>query len=439
MAAPPLLSVSSIIGSMTMNAIGSGIIFAYVPYALTRDEYAPWVAGSMVTAVAGGGIAGCLIAGPLIRRVGHARIFACFVALVIISAWLIALGVHPVAWIASRALYGVAMNGMFIVAQSWINDAAQNEWRGRAMAFFYMAYVIGWGSGAFLFGQIPAEANLPPLITILFAALGILPVGLTRLPNPPPPERVTIDIAKAWRTSPVGMVGVMAAGGLSMLVQGFTPIYAAQNGYGQREVATLLFVMQLGMLGVQYPLGALSDRIDRRLVLIFACLIIAGMASVAQAAGLGSFLTVALVFAIWAGATETIYSVSNAHANDRAGPGDYVPLASAMLIAWSVAAFIFPLTVTAATPVLGPKAFMYFVIALALAYAAFTALRLRAVQPVPAVETENFEIMTAQVPNVTALVNPEAAEGGTGGSPASHAPTASQATQNPACPPAKNG
>jgi len=404
-----LLSVGSIIASMTMNAIGSGILFAYVPFALTRDEFAPWVAGSMVTAVAGGGILGCFIAGPLIRRVGHARVFACFVAFVIIAAWLIALGVHPVSWIAARAIYGMAMNGLFIVAQSWINDAAQNHWRGKALSFFYMAYVIGWGSGAFLFGQIPAEGNLPPLITILFAALGILPVGLTRLPNPPPPEKVSIDLAKAWRTSPVGMVGVMAAGGLSMLVQGFTPIYAAGAGYGQQDIGTLLFVMQLGMLGVQYPLGALSDRIDRRIVLIVACLMITAMAVIGQGMGLGNFIAVALVFAIWAGATETIYSVANAHANDRAGPGDYVPLASAMLIAWSVAAFVFPLVVTAVTPILGPTAFIHFVIGLALAYAAFVLVRLRKARPVPPAATENFEMMTAQAPNVAGLVNPEGA------------------------------
>lgn len=410
MAISPLLSVGSIIGSMALNAVGSGIIFTYVPFALAQNDYPAWVAGAMVTAIAGGGIAGGLVAGPLIRRVGHARIFSFFVALVIIAAWIIALGVDPVAWIGSRTLYGIAMNGLFVVAQSWINDASQNEWRGKAMSFFYMAYVIALGFGAFAFGYMPADGNMPALITIFCSAVAIIPVGLTRLPSPPPPEKVTIDIVQAWQTSPVGLVGVLASGGLSMMVQGFTPIYAAANGFGQKDIALLLFVMQFGMLGVQYPLGVLSDRIDRRLVLVATCVLIAAMGTIALLSGFTVFVYIAITFAVWAGAIETVYSVANAHANDRAGPGEYVTLASTMLIAWSVSAFVFPLMVTVLTPVLGPKAFMYGAIALALAYGAFVLLRLRQTSPVPSSATENFELMTAQMPDVTALVNPDAVE-----------------------------
>lgn len=407
MARHPLLSVGSIIASMSLNAVGSGIIFTYVPYILTHNAFPAWVAGSMVTAIAGGGIAGCLIAGPLIRRVGHARAFACFMAIVILSVWIIALGVQPAAWIGSRVLYGVASNGIFIVAQSWLNEAAENHWRGRAMSFFYMAYVLSLGIGAFAFGFMPSDGNLPALMAISFAALAVLPISLTRLKTPPPPEWVEINLRAAWRISPVGMVGILTAGGLTMLVQGFTPIYVTRNGFGQQDVALLTFLMQFGMLGVQYPLGMLSDRIDRRRVLIGTCLLIAGMAAIAAMIGFGQFALVALIFAIWAGATETIYSVANAHANDRAEPGTFVALASTMLVAWSTAAFVAPLVVTTLTPVFGPKTFMYAVVVLALCYAVFVAIRLTMREAIPPEETDQFEIKTAQVPDVTALVVPE--------------------------------
>ena len=407
MARHPLLSVSSIIASMSLNAVGSGIIFTYLPFILTRNDFPPWIAGSMVTAMAGGGIAGCLIAGPLIRRVGHARTFACFIAIVILSVLVIAIGINPLAWLGSRVLYGVASNGLFIVSQSWLNEAAENQWRGRAMAFFYMAYVISIGIGAFAFGFMPTDGNIPALIAIGFAALAVLPVGLTRLKTPPPPEWVSINLRAAWRVSPVGMVGILTAGGLTMLVQGFTPIYATNNGLDQRDVALLSFVMQFGMLGVQYPLGALSDRIDRRKVLIGTCALIVGAAGVASMTGFAQFALVALVFAVWAGATETVYSVANAHANDRADPSTFVALASTMLIAWSTAAFVGPLVVTTLTPIFGPKTFMYAAMVLALAYAGFIAVRLTMRQAPLADETEQFEMMTAQMPDVTGLVVPE--------------------------------
>jgi MFS family permease len=400
------LSIASIVLSMTCVAVGNGMMLAYVPFSLARMHAPDWAAGAAVTSIAFGGLVGCVIAGPLIRRVGHARVFSCSMALVILSALLVSLGVNPVVWVLARGIYGCSGNTNFIIAQSWLNHAASNEWRGRAMSGFYMAYVIGLGAGAWLFGQIPAEGNLGPLITIFFTALAILPIGLTRLPNPPPPAGVSVDIPMAWRNSPVALVGVLAAGGLSMVVQGFTPIYAADNQVSQQDVALLMFVMQFGLLFIQYPLGALSDRIDRRYVMLITCALIAAAGLAALAVSFASLALLMLVFAIFAGAVETVYSIANAHANDRTDPADFVPLASTMLVAWSVAATAVPLAVTALTPVFGDQTFIYAAIAVAAAYAVFVLLRLAGrTAPTIAVK-EGFELMSAQVPNASPLTDP---------------------------------
>lgn len=371
-------SIFSIVLSMTFASLGSGIVFSYVPFTLAQAGYDPWVAGSAVTAVAGGGLLGCFIAGPLIRRVGHARAFSCFAALTILSAIMVAVGVIPAAWIASRALYGLASNGNFIVVQSWLNHTAANEWRGRAMSLFYMSYVIGLGTGSFMFGYLPDAENTAPLVAVACYTLAILPIGLTSIPNPPPPENVTINLRAAWRVSPVALIGILASGGLSMLVQGFTPIYAAGEGLSRTQIALLMFLMQLGMLGVQFPLGALSDRMDRRMVLVISCGIIIASAAAGMLITFEFLLLAILVFAIWSGATETIYSISNAHANDRANPRDFVPLASTMLVAWSASAFVLPGLVTAITPYFGPKAYMLVVMVVAFAFAIFALIRIRA-------------------------------------------------------------
>ncbi|HCL65908.1 MAG TPA: MFS transporter [Rhizobium sp.] len=403
------LSIASIVASMTAVALGNGVMSAYVPFVLTRSDSPSWAAGAAITAVAFGGLVGCVVAGPLIRRVGHARLFAASMALVILGALLIAIGVNPLLWILGRLLYGMAGNTNFIIAQSWLNHAASNEWRGKAMSFFYMAYVIGLGTGAFAFGQIPADGNLAPLVTIFFTAIAILPISLTRLPNPPPPARVSVDIPMTWRNSPVGFIGVLAAGGLSMVVQGFTPIYAAGNAVSQGDVALLMFVMQLGMLFIQYPLGALSDRVDRRFVLIGTCVLIAVMAVVALFVSFANLLFLMIVFAIWAGAVETVYSIANAHANDRTEPQDFVPLASTLLVAWSASATLVPLTVTLVTPFFGPQTFIYAAMAVAIAYCGFVLMRLKGREAVPPSEREGFEMRSAQLPNASAITEPEAA------------------------------
>ncbi|WEX88479.1 MFS transporter [Sinorhizobium garamanticum] len=402
-----LMSIASIVVSMTAVAIGNGMMLAYVPFVLTRSEAPDWVPGAAVTAIAFGGLVGCVIAGPLIRRVGHARAFSCSMALVILAALIISLGVHPLLWVFARCLYGAAGNTNFIISQSWLNHASENHWRGKAMALFYMAYVIGLGAGAWLFGQIPAEGNLAPIITIFFTTMAILPIGLTRLPTPPAPAKVSIDIAMAWRNSPVAFVGVLAAGGLSMVVQGFTPIYAAANDVSQKDVAALMFVMQFGLMFIQYPMGALSDRIDRRIVLIATCTLIVAAGIAALSVSFANLILLMLVFALFAGAVETVYSIANAHANDRADPSDFVPLASTMLVAWSTAATIVPMLVTMLTPVLGQRTFIYAAMAVALLYAAFVFFRLGSRERVPPQLCESFELKSAQVPNAGALIEAE--------------------------------
>jgi MFS family permease len=406
--AASLFSITAIVVSMTLVAIGNGIMLAYVPFVLSRADTASWASGAAVTAIAFGGLIGCVIGGPVIRRVGHARAFSCSMALVILAALMVALGVNPLLWVLARGLYGVAGNANFIIAQSWLNHASDNRWRGKAMSFFYMAYVLGLGVGAWVFGMMPVEGNLAPLITIFFTTVALLPIGLTRLPNPPAPARVSVDFAMAWRNSPVALIGVLAAGGLSMVVQGFTPIYAAANSVGQKDVALLMFIMQFGLVFIQYPLGAFSDRIDRRIVLIATCLMIAAMAVIALSVTFANFIVLMLVFALWAGAVESVYSIANAHANDRTDPADFVPLASTLLVAWSASATAVPLAVTALTPVFGQHTFIYAAMVVAAAYAAFVLYRLRQRETVPPHLRENFEIRSAQLPNAGALVEAEA-------------------------------
>ena len=251
---------------------------------------------------------------------------------------------------------------------------------------------------------MPADGTLAPLVTIFVTTIALLPIGLTKLPTPPAPARVSVDFAMAWRNSPVALIGVLAAGGLSMVVQGFTPIYAATNEVGQADVALLMFVMQFGLIFVQYPLGTLSDRIDRRIVLIATCLLIAGTAVAALFVSFQAFVVLMIVFALWAGAVESVYSIANAHANDRTDPEDFVPLASTLLVAWSTSATLVPLAVTALTPAFGPQTFIYAAMAVALLYAAFVAQRLRLRETVPPEARETFEIRSAQVPNAGALV-----------------------------------
>ena len=396
-------AVTSIILSMCMIAIGNGLLFAYIPVKLAAVGFQPWVAGAMLTAMSAGGIAGCLMTGRMVRAVGHARVFASLASLLAFSVMLIALGTDVSLWLVSRIVYGVSATGLFIVSQSWLNDAVGNALRGRVIAVFYMSYVLGLGLGSHLLTYISLDGVRAPLLTIAFITLAILPVGLTRLPPPPPPEEISIAFRSVWRISPVALVALSCVGGLTLLVQGFAPIYASAAGYAKDDVAALLLFMQLGMIVIQLPLGWLSDQIDRRWVLILATIILIAGAAAATRANGADLIWLIAIFALWAGATETLYSVATAHANDRADPQYYVSLSATLLIAWSVSGFLLPGLATALTPVLGPQAFMFVTIVVGIGFAGFVVWRVIHKDPVPDEETEPFQAISAQAPHTPEL------------------------------------
>ncbi|MDJ0612667.1 MAG: MFS transporter [Rhizobiaceae bacterium] len=403
------IAMSGIIISMMFMAMASGLGFAYIPIRLSALGFEPWVANSMFPALSFGGLMGCLVTGWMLRLSGHARVFMTVYAVIILSFLMVLVTENPTVWVAARVLYGFGINGAFIVAQSWLHDSCTDEIRGRVISIFYVSYVVSLGLGSYLIGWLDVESVVPMALAVMLVTLAILPVGLTRLRQPEAPEETNIQIRKLWRVSPVGMIGMLCVGGLTMTLQGFAPIYAGTLEYTPADIGLLLLMMQMGLLVVQLPMGALSDRIDRRYVL----LIVASMSSVLAIIAMVtesnlSFIWIVLVFALWSGSIETFYSVSSALANDRADPKDYVFLSSTQMLMWSLGAFIVPLFSTALLFVLPVTMFMHLILALSAAFAVFVVLRIFVREAVPQDEMENFQYSTAQVVNAGEYYNPEA-------------------------------
>ena len=403
------IAMSGIIISMMCMAAASGIGFAYIPIRLSALGFEPWVANAMFPALSFGGLLGCLVTGWMLRLSGHARVFMTVYAIIILSFLLVLVTENPAIWIAARILYGFGINGAFIVAQSWLHDSCTDEIRGRVISIFYVSYVVSLGLGAYLIGWLDVTSVVPMALSVMLVTLAILPVGLTRLRQPEAPEETNIQIRKLWKVSPVGMIGMLCVGGLTMTLQGFAPIYAGTLEYSPADIGLLLLMMQMGLLVVQLPMGALSDRIDRRYVL----LIVASMSSVLAIIAMLtesnlSFIWLILIFAIWSGSIETFYSVSSALANDRADPKDYVFLSSTQMLMWSVGAFIVPLMSTGLLFVLPVTMFMYLILILSGSFAIFVIMRIFIREAVPQDEMENFQYSTAQVVNTGEYYNPEA-------------------------------
>lgn len=393
----PFIAIASVIVSMALVAVGNGLMFAYIPVRLGAEGFDPTWAGLILTGLSAGGLAGCILTGPLVRRVGHARTYMVFSALIALSNVAIGAGAYPILWIAARTLYGFAICGLFVVSQSWLNDAVGNQIRGRVMAIFYVAYIGGLGVGYYLLAFVDIRQADAALIGIAFTALSILPVGLTRLAQPPAPQAASIALRRAWNISPVGVAGMLAVGGLSMTITGFAPIHATAKGWTQGEIATLLSAIPVGTLLMQIPFGWISDRTDRRYVLLAASVIVIAAGLAAIGFDHSTLAVLVVIYVIWDGASESIYSLASAHASDRAGKDDMVALSSSLLFAWSLSGLVVPGVATMLMPAFGTGVFMYVTIVVGAAYAAFVTWRIVARRGVPEASA-SFTPMSAQAP-----------------------------------------
>lgn len=231
------LSVAGVIIATAFTAAGNGMMATFVPVRLDLAGVGPDAVGLVVTAYAAGMLLGCVLCGRVVRRVGHVRAFATFAASGTISALLMSAWLAPAPWIVLRIAGGFCTTAMFIAAQSWLNEVTATERRGRVMSLFYLGYTVSLGLGALVMSRVAADTPTPFLILAGLYAAAVIPIGLTRLETPPPPERIAVRLAEVYRISPVGLVGAYASGSLGMTMMGVGPMYGTAIGLGAQEIA----------------------------------------------------------------------------------------------------------------------------------------------------------------------------------------------------------
>ena len=368
--------VVSLMAAMTLAGLANGLIYAFVPIRLDTLGFEPWVAGSMIAVLAVGGLAGCFLSGPTVHWMGRPRAFLAGLLLLLSSHAVVALTNDPVLWAASRLLYGTAMTLMFVVSQSWINAVVTNQARGKIQATYNTLFIVGLGVGGYGIGFVDLSGSMAPQISIVITLLAMLPLLLPGLPSPPLESAGRIRLLRAWQISPIGFVGMFCVGGLTLLIQGFAPIYGQASGFSPAEIGRMMLFMQLGIIGVQLAAGAISDQIDRRWVLIASGLAVVFFAGItSQVTGLNFYLLVA-AFGLWAGATETVFAVASAQAYDHAEPSEYVMLSATLITLWSLGAAVIPAGASFLTDLIGVTAYMYVAGGIGLLFTLFVIIRM---------------------------------------------------------------
>jgi MFS family permease len=367
---PPLLSTA-------LSMLGAGVLGSLLPLRFSAMGLSPGTIGLIATAEALGFLAGCLYAHRIIAPVGLERAYAAFAGMKAVAILSLAFAASTPALALFRFLIGLNAAGLAIIVESWLNALVPNEQRGRVLTLYVLTYGLFYGAGQLVGQNLDVRGPEFLIIAGISTTLALVPMVGIDVRAPVMPSRVKLEILKALRTSPASVLACLMNG---LVLTGFYtvgPLFGLTLGFDQQHVVYSMACVSLGGLFLQWPIGYISDKVDRLHALIGL-----GLGVLAVATGLVTvdkrtpFVLIGLMFAIFGGLAESLYAVGVAHANDRADKTDYVALSSTLLFTWALGAAIGPTTGTYAMELISPNAFFGYVIALTAFFTLFAAWRL---------------------------------------------------------------
>ena len=393
--------------SVSLLMFGNSMTSTLLALRANIENYSNEMVGLIASGYFLGFAIGTFRSGPLINRIGHIRTFSALSAIAAASVLLVLITPNPWAWVVLRAVMGAAAAGLFVVVESWLNNRASNSSRGILLSMYIMIGYIAsaFGQQTIKFGD-PGSYELFLLVGVVLT-LSLVPVALTRATHPDPVDKPLLNIKKLYSVSPTAVVACLCAGLISASWWGLGPVYAREIGLTVPQISGFMTAGLIGGMLLQIPVGRLSDRLDRRLVILGVTM---GLGAPSLILVLGGLLpgwsligTVALFF----GLSSTLYPLSVAYANDYLDPGDIVAASGGFVLVYGVGAVVGPLISSLAMRLMGPQGMFVFVIVVAGLLTLFIFWRMRIRQWAPVVEKEPY-VLSPETPIAIGDLDPRA-------------------------------
>ncbi|MBF2760529.1 MAG: MFS transporter [Ectothiorhodospiraceae bacterium AqS1] len=359
-----LSSVASLLLSYGLLLVANGLFGTLFGLRAKLEGFPTLLVGLIVSAYFVGMFAGGIWAVQVVARGGHIRAFAAFASLMSVTALGIVLVIDPLLWMVMRFVGGFCMAGMIMVTESWLNERTVNASRGQVLSFYMITNYLGAGLGQFILplGD-PAHFELFCVASIIYS-LALLPVLLTQADAPTPAPRERPSIPEMWRISPLALLGVMAAGAVNAGFNGLGSVFAHDTNLSVFQTSIFMAAGILGGLLLQWPVGRISDRMDRRSLLVGVALVSAAVSlGVAFTSVIGNIVSMIVLTVVYGGLSFAIYSICISHANDFIPAKKLVRVSSGMVMAYGIGASLGPLLSSPLMGAFGPE--MLFVVSAA--------------------------------------------------------------------------
>jgi len=389
----PLSAITStwpLLLGMGVLMLGAGLQGTLLGLRATLEGFPALLTGAIMSCYYVGYVLGTLIALPLVRQIGHIRVFAALAAVASMAILVQGSFVNPLVWAAMRLVSGLCFAGIYVVAESWLNDRASRANRGRLLAVYMLVLYLGLGAAQLLLIVSDPLTPGPFMLVSVLISLAMVPIMVSaqQLPERSVPRKVSLP--DLYRNSPLGVVGVTVSGLISATIFSMGPVFARLNGLATTRVATFMAVSILAAAVSQYPVGRLSDRMDRRTVIAAVCTLatlVAGAIVAFPEMPHAAFLTLAALFS---GLVLTLYSLSISHVNDKLEPAQMVAASSALLLLNGTAASIGPVLTGGLMAHFGPRAYFATLATLTGVLAVYDLWRKSRRKPVPPTQKGPF-------------------------------------------------
>jgi MFS family permease len=353
----PIFATWPLLLGMGILMLGAGLQSTLLGVRATSEAFPTSVTGMIMSCYYVGYLVGTRLAPQLLRRVGPVRVFATLAALASVAVLVHASWVHPAPWALMRLLSGICFAGIYVVAESWLNHRASRSNRGQLLAIYMLVLYVGLGGAQFLLVLSSPQSTAPFMLVSALISAAMVPIvaSAQEVSGPATPQRVRFR--DLYRNSPLGVVAVAFSGMISSIIFSMGPVYARLSGFDTRGVAAFMAVSILSAVLTQYPVGRLSDRMDRRTVIASMCLVATIMAAAIELLGPLPRIAFLGLAALFSGAALTLYSLSVSHVNDKLEPTQMVGASSALLLINGMAAAFGPVITGGLMGAFGPRAY----------------------------------------------------------------------------------
>ncbi|PHQ71673.1 MAG: MFS transporter [Sneathiella sp.] len=388
--------------------LGNGLQGSLVGIRASLEGFPTAVTGLVMSGYYAGFLFGSVITPKILSNVGHVRVFAALASLASSAALMYVVFIDPIAWWVIRLVIGFSYAGLFIVCESWLNDVSTNETRGQMLSV-YMIIVMGGMALGQLFLNIadPGGFTLFVVISVL-VSLALIPLALTANPAPNFQAIAQLSLRKLYKISPLGMFGMMAQGTIAGAFYGMAAVYGDIIGLSIAQISTFISITIVGGVLLQWPIGKLSDRFDRRQIILVTTLL-SGIAAVLAmvAAERGDLILFMLSTGLFGGFSVPLYSLCIAHTNDYLEPKDMVAASSGLMMMNGIGAVFGPIIVGLLMSSIGTYVFFGVIAAGHIGIGIFAAFRMVIAKATPLEDQGDFVAMPMRSGTLAATLNPE--------------------------------